>query len=81
MTQLKATMAGTIFEVHVAAGDEVTAGQVVIILESMKMEIPIEAETAGKKALDVTQRFSEKLRTFFKRRPLFKKASAFFLFP
>lgn len=41
-------MAGTIYAVHVAAGDKVTAGQVVIILESMKMEIPIETETAGK---------------------------------
>lgn len=48
MTEVKATMAGTIYEVHVAAGDTVTAGQVVIILESMKMEIPIEAETTGK---------------------------------
>ena len=51
MTEVKATMAGTIYEVHVAAGDEVTVGQVVIILESMKMEIPIEAETAGKVAV------------------------------
>lgn len=48
MTQVKATMAGTVFTVNVAVGEEVTVGQVVIILESMKMEIPIETETAGK---------------------------------
>jgi acetyl-CoA carboxylase biotin carboxyl carrier protein len=48
MTALKSTMAGTVFTVNVAVGEEVTAGQVIIVLESMKMEIPIEAETAGK---------------------------------
>ena len=48
MTQLKSTMAGTVFTVNVAVGEEVTAGQVVVVLESMKMEIPVEAEEAGK---------------------------------
>lgn len=48
MTHLKSTMAGTVFTVNVAVGEDVTAGQVVMVLESMKMEIPIEAETAGK---------------------------------
>ncbi|MER2089244.1 MAG: acetyl-CoA carboxylase biotin carboxyl carrier protein subunit [Sporosarcina sp.] len=48
MTQVKSTMAGTVFTVNVTEGQEVTAGQVVIVLESMKMEIPVEAETAGK---------------------------------
>jgi acetyl-CoA carboxylase biotin carboxyl carrier protein len=48
MTALKSTMAGTVFTVNVAVGEEVTVGQVIIVLESMKMEIPIEAETAGK---------------------------------
>lgn len=48
MSEVKATMAGTIFTVNVALGEEVAAGQVVVVLESMKMEIPIEAETAGK---------------------------------
>ncbi|WP_342512698.1 biotin/lipoyl-containing protein [Sporosarcina sp. FSL K6-1522] len=48
MTQVKSTMAGTVFTVNVAEGEEVTAGQVVIVLESMKMEIPVEAEVAGK---------------------------------
>ncbi len=48
MTQVQATMAGTVFTVNVTEGEEVTVGQVVIVLESMKMEIPIEAEMAGK---------------------------------
>ncbi|CAM3087205.1 biotin/lipoyl-containing protein [Filibacter tadaridae] len=50
MTQLKASMAGTVFTVNVKEGEEVAAGQVVMVLESMKMEIPVEAETAGKVA-------------------------------
>ncbi|MCM3742739.1 biotin/lipoyl-binding carrier protein [Sporosarcina luteola] len=48
MTQVKAAMAGTVFTVNVAEGDEVQAGQVVIVLESMKMEIPVETEVGGK---------------------------------
>lgn len=47
MTQAKASMAGTVFTVNVAVGEKVIAGQVVVVLESMKMEIPIEVETAG----------------------------------
>jgi acetyl-CoA carboxylase biotin carboxyl carrier protein len=48
MTQLKAAMAGTVFTVNVAEGEEVQAGQVIIVLESMKMEIPVETEVSGK---------------------------------
>lgn len=48
MAELKSSMAGTVFTVNVTEGEEVTAGQVVLVLESMKMEIPVEAETAGK---------------------------------
>ena len=50
MKQIHSTMAGTVFNVTVTEGEEVTAGQTVMILESMKMEIPVEAETAGKVA-------------------------------
>ena len=48
MNELKSTMAGTVFTVDVTAGDEVVQGQAVIVLESMKMEIPVEAEKGGK---------------------------------
>lgn len=47
MAEVKAQMAGTVFEVSVKEGDSVTKGQTLIILESMKMEIPHEAETDG----------------------------------
>ena len=47
MTQVKSTMAGTVFTVNVAVGEEVAVGQVIVVLESMKMEIPIEAEATG----------------------------------
>ena len=40
-------MAGTVFEVSVQEGDAVTKGQTVIILESMKMEIPHDVTTDG----------------------------------
>ncbi|AOV08356.1 acetyl-CoA carboxylase biotin carboxyl carrier protein subunit [Sporosarcina ureilytica] len=48
MTQLKSSMAGSVFTVNVNVGDNVEVGQVVMVLESMKMEIPVEAEVAGK---------------------------------
>ncbi|BCJ86143.1 acetyl-CoA carboxylase biotin carboxyl carrier protein subunit [Effusibacillus dendaii] len=47
MNQVLASMAGNVWKVLVQAGDQIEAGQEVVILESMKMEIPIEAETAG----------------------------------
>ena len=40
-------MAGTILELSVAVGDKVTKGQTVAIVESMKMEVPLESEFAG----------------------------------
>lgn len=40
-------MAGTMWKVLVKVGDSFAAGDTVAILESMKMEIPIEAEIAG----------------------------------
>lgn len=47
MTEVKAQMAGTVFEVAVKEGDAVIKGQTLVILESMKMEIPCEAEVDG----------------------------------
>lgn len=47
MQEVKAAMAGTIFSIEVKVGDVVTKGQVVLIMESMKMEIPLEAEVGG----------------------------------
>jgi len=47
MKELKATMAGTVLNVLVGEGDAVTAGQAILTIESMKMEIPVEAEFSG----------------------------------
>lgn len=47
MSIITANMAGNVWKILVKAGDQVRAGQDVVILESMKMEIPIEAESGG----------------------------------
>ena len=47
MTVIKATMAGTVWKVSVQEGQQVSVGEQVVVLESMKMEIPIEAEESG----------------------------------
>jgi acetyl-CoA carboxylase biotin carboxyl carrier protein len=47
MSQVLASMAGNVWKVLVKPGEKVEAGQDAIILESMKMEIPITLETSG----------------------------------
>lgn len=47
MAEIKAPMAGTILEILVAVGDDAAEGDELLILESMKMEIPVEAPCAG----------------------------------
>lgn len=42
-----ASMSGTVFRILVQPGDQVNPGDEVVILESMKMEIPITAEEGG----------------------------------
>ena len=48
MSEIRANTTGSVWKILVAVGDEVAPGQEVAILESMKMEIPVEAETAGR---------------------------------
>ncbi|MFU8817977.1 MAG: acetyl-CoA carboxylase biotin carboxyl carrier protein subunit [Pseudomonadales bacterium] len=38
---------GSVWKVEVAVGDRVTEGDVLVVLESMKMEIPVEAPADG----------------------------------
>lgn len=45
--QVLSPMAGTMRKVLVKEGDSFSAGDTLAILESMKMEIPIEAEVDG----------------------------------
>ena len=47
MADITAPMPGKVFEVNVAPGDAVTTDQEVIILEAMKMEMPIVSPTSG----------------------------------
>ncbi|OYD07878.1 acetyl-CoA carboxylase biotin carboxyl carrier protein subunit [Paludifilum halophilum] len=47
MKTVQSTMAGTVLEILVGNGDRVEAGQDVAILESMKMEVPVQAEETG----------------------------------
>ena len=43
-----APLAGSVARINVAEGDEITAGQVLLVLEAMKMETEITAPAAGK---------------------------------
>jgi biotin carboxyl carrier protein len=45
--EIKAHITGVDFEITARPGDRVAAGDPVIVLESMKMEIPVEAPRAG----------------------------------
>ncbi len=47
MTEVKAELVGTVWKVLVKTGDSVEVDQELIILESMKMEIPVVAPRAG----------------------------------
>jgi acetyl-CoA carboxylase biotin carboxyl carrier protein len=46
-TIVKAHITGTVWKIEVKVGDTVGEGDVVAILESMKMEMPVEAEQGG----------------------------------
>ena len=39
---------GTVWKIEVAEGDEVAEDDVLVILESMKMEVPVTAPLAGR---------------------------------
>ena len=47
MADIEAHITGNVWKVEVAVGDQVSDGDTVVILESMKMEIPVEAEDDG----------------------------------
>lgn len=46
-TKVTTPLPGTILDVYVNVGDQVKAGQTVVLLEAMKMENNIEADAAG----------------------------------
>jgi acetyl-CoA carboxylase biotin carboxyl carrier protein len=47
MANITAPMVGKIIQMLVSPGDVVEEGQEVFILEAMKMEMPVAAETSG----------------------------------
>ena len=46
--KLNSEIAGTIWKIEKGVGDAVTTGETILIIESMKMEIPVEAPEAGR---------------------------------
>jgi len=47
MPDVEAHITGTVWKIEVGVGDAVAEGDTVVILESMKMEMPVEAEDQG----------------------------------
>ena len=47
MANVEAHITGTGWKVEVQVGDRIEEGDTIVILESMKMEMPVEAEDEG----------------------------------
>jgi acetyl-CoA carboxylase biotin carboxyl carrier protein len=47
-TSVRAHITGTVWKIEVKVGDTVIEGQTLVILESMKMEMPVESPGAGR---------------------------------
>lgn len=47
-TDIKAHITGTVWKIEKKVGDAVGTGDAVVILESMKMEMPVESPITGK---------------------------------
>jgi acetyl-CoA carboxylase biotin carboxyl carrier protein len=47
VAEVRAEMVANVWRVVVAEGDQVSEGDTLVILESMKMEIPVLAEDSG----------------------------------
>jgi acetyl-CoA carboxylase biotin carboxyl carrier protein len=45
--EIEAHITGTVWKIEVEVGDSIEEGDTVVILESMKMEMPVEAEDPG----------------------------------
>ena len=50
MADVEAHITGTVWRVEVEVGQQIEEGDTVVILESMKMEMPVEAEDEGRVA-------------------------------
>lgn len=47
-TNITAHVTGTVWKIEKQAGDSISVGDAVVILESMKMEMPVEAPITGR---------------------------------
>jgi acetyl-CoA carboxylase biotin carboxyl carrier protein len=47
VADVEAHITGTVWKIEVGVGDEIDEGDTIVVLESMKMEMPVEAEDAG----------------------------------
>jgi acetyl-CoA carboxylase biotin carboxyl carrier protein len=47
LPDVEAHITGTVWKIEVGVGDQIEEGDTVVILESMKMEMPVEAEDPG----------------------------------
>jgi biotin carboxyl carrier protein len=47
MALVRSEIAGSVWKIEVSLGQSVAEGDVLLILESMKMEIPVEAPSSG----------------------------------
>ncbi len=47
ISEIRANITGVVFQIPVAVGDRVNQGDPIVVLESMKMEIPVEAPRSG----------------------------------
>jgi acetyl-CoA carboxylase biotin carboxyl carrier protein len=46
--QVEAHITGTVFRIETTVGAQVSAGDVLVVIESMKMEMPVEAPRSGR---------------------------------
>ena len=47
VVDVPAHITGVVWKIECAVGDQVAAGDVLVVLESMKMEMPVETEDPG----------------------------------
>jgi acetyl-CoA carboxylase biotin carboxyl carrier protein len=47
VAEVEAHITGTVWKIECEVGDRIAEGDTVVVLESMKMEMPVEAEDGG----------------------------------
>ena len=68
MADVEAHITGTVWKIECKVGDAIAEGDTVVVLESMKMEMPVEAEDAGT-VKEISARRARRSRGRHARRP------------